>query len=228
MSTDRNYETLSGALRDRGVEANYDSRQGIIELPNHLGFLKDLYEDGGEYLVTYIAGKEMMREPSPPGSQIFSARSIEELAVDAADHIKSVNERIAPIRSGIRELIKEKLEFRSGRIRAPDFSASGFIQKFLRKTLQYFAKELKGAFEIEFTDTIETRLSVQTDFELYNSRQDIFYEGRILIYETNGEINIDARGSVAGGIGDDFLQRSISYSDSPADVDIVSAFRTLG
>lgn len=226
---DNMYERFVNALHDEGIDAEYDPRQGIVTLRRHAGFFRDLYESHGEFLVTYVASdNDVPREPSPPGSGMLSGNDMEELAAESADYIKNMSEQLEPLRSKIREIVKEDLDIKSGRLGSPSLSVNGYIQKFLRDTINQFAKELKGAYDIEFEDSVETRLSVQTDYEFYNKRQDIFYEGKILIYEANGEIHIEARGGRLGEMGDTFLNKSIGFSEDPTQkVDIVSAFKTL-
>jgi len=223
------YKRFVKALQREGIDAEYDRRQSIVTMPNYTGFFRDLYESRGELSITYISSDtEVPREPSPTGSGMFSGDTVGELASEAASHVRRVSEQLDPIRSLVREVVRENLEFRTGRVKSPDFSANGYLQKFVRDILNYFAKELKGAYDIEFEDTVETKLSVQTDYQFYNDRQDVFYEGRILIYEVSGEINIEARGGMLGERGDTFLETTIGYSDDPSqEVDIVSAFRTL-
>lgn len=133
----------------------------------------------------------------------------------------------------IRQLVREELNIKSGRTQPLENSLDGYITRFIVDTMKYFAAELESAYDIEFMDSaLVSNKAFQTDFEVYNRRQDIMKEGSIMMMHRQGEgVFIQIRGGMIGtpySQQDKFIEKTIAPAEDPRQtIDIVSSFQIL-
>ena len=132
----------------------------------------------------------------------------------------------------LRQIIREELDLRKGNQPNPN-SANGYLQKFLETTARRFYQELRSNFDIEFSDSVATKLSMQTDFQIYSQKQDRYKEGRMFMYvmKENNSLRIEAQGGPLGASISEmrtFIETEIPPSQDPLqEVRPARAFKTL-
>jgi hypothetical protein len=101
----------------------------------------------------------------------------------------------------------------------------------MEQTLKRFASALDSAYDIEFEDPIMTDRSFQSNFEVYNRRQDVFYEGMIFMFVKDQKVMFQVRGGRLGSSVSEqqrFVDTEFSFDEDPmSQIDIVSAFQVL-
>ena len=135
------------------------------------------------------------------------------------------------LRSKIRSVIKEQINIQKGRTQPPALSVNGHINKFMERTIKKVAGMLKNNYDIEFQDAILGDRSFQSDFQVYNRRQDLMKEGRMFMFAKDGTVTVQVEGGPLGSSISEmqqFIDEEISYNEDPtAAIDFVSAFQVL-
>lgn len=130
----------------------------------------------------------------------------------------------------LRRIVREEMEFMV-RNRPNPNSLNGYKQKYMETTFRRLAQELKSAFDIEFEDPVVSKLGLNADFELYSKRQDIFKEGRIVMFMKDGRLNVQISGGPVGaGISgeQEIVDAEIGPNEDPlASIKPSAALRTL-
>jgi len=133
--------------------------------------------------------------------------------------------------SKLRRIIREELNIQQGRTLPPENSLNGYINRYIADTMKHFAAQLKSAYDIEFEDALLGDRSFQTDFRVYNSRQDMMKEGMIMMMHRDDGVYINVRGGQIGTPHTEqrqFIDKTIAFSEDPRQtIDIVSSFQIL-
>lgn len=132
----------------------------------------------------------------------------------------------------LRSIIREELRFTQGRTDVPKGTANYYIHQFIKKMANELASRLQSAYEIQFEDAQESRMAVTADFKIYNSRQDMFKEGSLAVFDVGGEITVEVRGGDLGsGVNQqkEIINQTFGYGEAPlGEIDIVSSLQVLG
>ena len=135
-------------------------------------------------------------------------------------------------RDKLRSIIREELRFTQGRTGVPKGTANYHIHQFIKKVANELASRLQSAYEIQFEDAQESRMAVTADFKIYNSRQDMFKEGSLAVFDVGGEITVEVRGGDLGsGVNQqkEIINQTFGYGEAPlGEIDIVSSLQVLG
>jgi hypothetical protein len=132
----------------------------------------------------------------------------------------------------LRRIIQEELRFKGSGNKPPRGSANSYLQRFLKEVFQKLATQLQSSYDIEFTDVIEARLALSADFEVYNRRQDVFYDGEmhVFVYDDDVvsiEVNAGPKGSSISEMSE-VISRDFGFNDQiVSQVNIVSAMQTV-
>ena len=133
--------------------------------------------------------------------------------------------------SKLRSIIREELNVQTG-TDSPRNSYNGYINRFVMDTAKRFASQLESAYEIDFENPVLIEKQFKAKFEIYNSRQDMFKQGLMMIYPANNEVYIEAYGGQSGYQSpvdqQKFLETTVGLDEDPSQaIDIVSSFQTL-
>lgn len=135
------------------------------------------------------------------------------------------------LRKKIRSVIKEQINIQKGRTQPPALSVNGHINKFMERTIKKVAGMLQNNYDIEFQDAILGDRSFQSDFQVYNRRQDLMKEGRMFMFAKDGTVTVQVEGGPLGSSISEmqrFIDEDISYNEDPTKaIDFVSAFQVL-
>lgn len=133
--------------------------------------------------------------------------------------------------SKLRSIIQEELNIQSSGRLPPKYSVQGGIQIVMKRAFKYFESQLKSAYDIEFDDVYETDRQLSVMFEVYNRRQDMMKEGRILMFEVDKEVELEIRAKQIGydnlGPEDTIYENTFDPKDDLTAIDIVSIFQTV-
>lgn len=131
----------------------------------------------------------------------------------------------------LRRIIREELQFKSGETVPPRGTANRAVHDYLKRVVNRLASQLQSAYEIDFEPAIESNMAFTADFEIYNNRQDVMYEGRLTAFRINEEIKIEAQGGRLGTSipeWNSFLNKRFDMDENPVEqLDIVSSFQIL-
>jgi len=136
------------------------------------------------------------------------------------------------IRNKIRSLIREELNYKGSGNQPARGTANSYLQRFLKEIFQKLASQLQSTYDINFSDVVEGRLALSTEFEVYNSRQDRFYDGEmhVFIYDddiVSVEVNGGPKGSTISEMNE-IISRDFGFDEKiVSQVNIVSAMQTL-
>jgi len=135
------------------------------------------------------------------------------------------------LRKKIRSVIKEQINIQKRRTQPPALSVNGHINKFMERTIKKIAGMLQNNYDIEFERAILGDRSFQSDFQVYNRRQDLIKEGKMFMFAKDGRLVITVEGGPLGArVGEmqTFIDEEISYNEDPTTaIDFVSAFQVL-
>jgi len=132
----------------------------------------------------------------------------------------------------LRRIIREEIRFKGSGNEPPQGTANSYLQRFLKEIFQKLASQLQSNYDIEFTDVVEGRLGLSAEFDVYNDRQDMFYDGEMYVFIYGDdivsiEVNGGPRGSTKSEMSE-IISRDFGFNEQiVSQVNIVSAMQTL-